>query len=86
MKLGFIKPTYPGEKRVALLPEHITEFFENEIIIEKGFGDSLGIDDSEYESKGCKIASRSEIFQGCDSVFCLNSFSRKITTLYEKDR
>lgn len=71
MKLGFIKPTYPGEKRVALLPEHITGVFENEIIIEKGFGDNLGIDDCEYESKGCIIASRSEIFQSCDSVFCL---------------
>ena len=30
MKLGFIKPTYPSEKRVALLPQHITNDFENE--------------------------------------------------------
>ena len=37
MRLGFIIPTYPGEKRVALLPEHI-EGFENELIIENGFG------------------------------------------------
>lgn len=71
MKLGFIKPTYPSEKRVALLPEHITDDFENEIFIEQGFGENLGIADSEYESKGCKILSRSEIFKECDSVFCL---------------
>ena len=33
MRLGFIKPTYPGEKRVALLPEHITADFENELLL-----------------------------------------------------
>ena len=32
MKVGFIKPTYPGEKRVALLPEHITPEFENDTL------------------------------------------------------
>lgn len=71
MKLGFIKPTYPGEKRVALLPEHITPEFENELIIETGYGSNLGIDDAEYVAKGCKIDMRLNIFQNCDTVFCL---------------
>ena len=71
MKLGFIKPTYPGEKRVALLPEHINNDFENELIIEAGFGSNLGIADAEYEAKGCKIDTRSNIFSTCDTVFCL---------------
>ena len=71
MKLGFIKPTYPGEKRVALLPEHISPEFENELIIETGYGSNLGIDDAEYVAKGCIIDTRSHIFQNCDTVFCL---------------
>lgn len=71
MKLGFIKPTYPGEKRVALLPEHITSEFENELIVETGFGSNLGIDDSEYVAKGCKIDTRSNIFLHCNTIFCL---------------
>ena len=37
MRLGFVIPTYPGEKRVALLPEDIDNF-ENELLLEHGFG------------------------------------------------
>lgn len=70
MKLGFIKPNYPNEKRVALLPEHIKEL-ENTIIIEKGFGDYLDIKDDEYKNAGCEILSREEIFKTCDSIFSL---------------
>lgn len=57
MKLGFIIPDYPYEKRVALLPEHISDF-ENKIFIESGFGRNLDISDDEYIDKGCKILSR----------------------------
>lgn len=71
MRLGFIKPTYPDEKRVALLPEHITNSFENDLYIEKGFGDYLGIADDAYKRKGCIITDRSDVFKECDSVFCL---------------
>ena len=71
MKIGFIKPTYPGEKRVALLPEHITEKIENELVIEKGFGSNLSISDDEYRLKGCLIDSRENIFKNCDILFCL---------------
>lgn len=71
MRLGFIKPTYPGERRVALLPEHITSDFENELVVETGYGSSMGIRDSEYEAKNCKIDTRENIFLSCDSVFSL---------------
>lgn len=71
MVLGFIKPTYPGEKRVALLPEHISADFENEIVIEENFGENLGIPDIAYIEKGCRVDTRKNIFQKCDTVFCL---------------
>ena len=71
MQLGFIKPTYPGERRVALLPEHISPDFENELIVEAGFGSNMGISDAEYEARGCIIDSRINIFKSCDSIFCL---------------
>lgn len=71
MKIGFIKPTYIGEKRVALLPEHITSDYENELIIESGFGSNLGVDDAEYEKKGCGILDRASIFSECNTIFCL---------------
>lgn len=77
MKLGFIKPTYPGEKRVALLPEHITNDFENELIIEEGFGNNLGISDNTYKAKGCKICSRDDVFVSCEVIFCLKLIQPK---------
>ncbi len=76
MKIGFIIPTYPDEKRVALLPEDI-DGFENEIVMEQGFGKNMGIDDSEYIAKGCKIMSRKEIFSSCDNIFCLKLIQKE---------
>ncbi|MBI6874568.1 N(5)-(carboxyethyl)ornithine synthase [Clostridium aciditolerans] len=70
MKLGFIIPSFPNERRVALLPEHVDNF-NNELIIEHNFGMSLGISDESYEAVGCKIASREEIFLNCDAIFSL---------------
>jgi len=82
MKLGFIKPNYPNEKRVALIPADI-KIFSNELIIEKGFGEFLDINDTEYEAKGCKIKTRDEIFYECDSIFNLKLLQ---TSDYDKIR
>lgn len=70
MKMGFITPTYIGERRVALLPEHIGDF-ANELFIERGFGKSMGISDEDYVSRGCTMLTRQEIFALCDAIFCL---------------
>jgi len=70
MKLGFIIPHYPSEKRVALLPRHVNDF-ENDIVVEHNFGLSLDITDEEYEKVGCKIGSREEIFSDCPAIFSL---------------
>lgn len=70
MKLGFIKPNYPNEKRVALLPKHIKNF-DNEIIIEEGFGSFLDIDDADYSKAGCLIMKRENIFKECNAIFSL---------------
>jgi N5-(carboxyethyl)ornithine synthase len=70
MKLGFIIPHYPSEKRVALLPRHMNNF-ENDIVVEHNFGLNLDIDDEEYEKVGCHIGTREEIFSNCPAVFSL---------------
>lgn len=66
-RIGFVKPNYPNEQRVALLPEDILKHREatcyDEICIEKGFGYWLGISDDDYLEVGCRILSRHEIFQ-----------------------
>ena len=44
MKLGFLKPSFPNEKRVAVLPEDLTDNeICNQIFIEAGFGEFLNI-------------------------------------------
>jgi N5-(carboxyethyl)ornithine synthase len=68
--MGFVRPLLPGEMRVALLPEHVDSCF-GEVVIESGYGSSLGIDDSTYSSRGAQIASRGEIFESCDYVYSL---------------
>lgn len=42
------------------------------ILIEQGFGDSLDIDDAEYEKAGCRVLSRSGVFEQSDAIFSLN--------------
>lgn len=68
--IGFIKPDYPGERRVALLPKDIKEL-ENNIAIESGFGREMGISDEAYLKAGAKVMNRKEIFQNCDFIFSL---------------
>lgn len=70
MKLGFICSNFPGERRVPLLPQHI-QGFENELLVETGFGSMLDIPDSAYEDAGCHICSRDIVFQESDGIFSL---------------
>ena len=70
MKIGFITPNYPFEKRVAILPKQVSEC-PNEIIIEKGFGATMDIADQEYMDAGAKIMTRVNIFAQCDIIFSL---------------
>jgi len=70
MKLGFIKPNFPGEKRVALLPCDVHNF-PNEIVIEEGFGENVDVTDEQYRDVGCQIENRAWIFQNCEGIFSL---------------
>ena len=70
MILGILKSNFPGERRVPLLPEDINDF-ENELILEEGFGEMLDIEDNAYKEVGCLIASRAEVFAKSDAIFSL---------------
>jgi len=72
MRMGLIKPGFPDERRVALLPEHIAGF-DNELTIERGFGATLGIGDKEYERAGCSLATHEEILSNYEAVFSLKT-------------
>jgi NAD(P) transhydrogenase subunit alpha len=71
MVIGVPKETFPGERRVALVPSVLASLQKAgfEVLIEAGAGYSAGYPDADYASKGAKVvASRSEIFQRGDII------------------
>ncbi len=66
MIVGVPKETYPGEKRVALIPAIIPSLIKSgmEVQIESGAGVESGYPDSAYVEKGASIASsRLQLFE-----------------------
>ena len=71
MILGVPKESFPGERRVALVPGALPALKnkEIEIQIEAGAGQLAGYPDSAYEEKGARLlTSRSELFSSSDVV------------------
>jgi N5-(carboxyethyl)ornithine synthase len=72
MNIGFIIPTYPGEKRVGLLPQHLKYVHSaNTLRFEQGFGNTLGIPDESYQGMGGYT--RKQIFQWAEVIYSLKT-------------
>jgi alanine dehydrogenase len=68
MKIGIAAENRPQELRVILRPQELTGLAQrHHIVVEKGAGEGIGIEDSDYENIGVKIRERSEVYQ-CDIV------------------
>lgn len=66
MKIGVVKETYPGERRVALVPSMLAPLRKAgcQIVVEAGAGLAAGITDEDYRKKDVVIAEdRAAIFQ-----------------------
>src|SRR6202049_3322253 len=71
MIVGVPRETYPGERRVALVPIVIPNLSKAglEVIIEAGAGAAAGFPDAEYAAKGAKvIADRAQVFAAADII------------------
>ena len=71
MIVGVPKESYPGERRVALVPGVIPNLAKAglEVVIETGAGEQAGYPDSLYSEKGAKIlADRAAVFAKADIV------------------
>ena len=64
MIVAAAKETFPGERRVALVPMSVPALVKAgwEVRIESGAGDAAGFTDSQYTDKGATIVSRAEAF------------------------
>ena len=58
MQVAVLRETFPGERRVALVPSVVPLFVKAgvEVIVETGAGTAAGYSDKLFEEKGAKIA------------------------------
>ncbi len=62
--IGFIIPLKENEKRRVLLPKDIEKIEKKEyLFFQKGYGEVLGISDSEYEQKGVNVVAFEEVLK-----------------------
>ena len=77
MVVGIPKETFPGEKRVAIIPANIPALKKSglEVVVEGKAGESAGYPDKEYTDKGAKIVNnRSEVFSQADIILQLRGY------------
>src|ERR1700735_4385078 len=71
MIVGVPRESFPGERRVALVPAVVPNLMKAglEVVVEAGAGTEAGYPDQEYTSRGAKIvAARAEVFAAADIV------------------
>lgn len=70
MKLGVLKESYPGERRVAIVPGVLPALKKLgiEVLVERGAGESAGFPDSAYAEQQVALVSRDEVFASADIV------------------
>jgi H+-translocating NAD(P) transhydrogenase subunit alpha len=82
MIVGVPRESFPGERRVALVPAVIPVLAKAglEVLVQAGAGVEAGYPDAEYVAKGAKIvADRAEVFRAADiiiQVLCYGSNDR----------
>ena len=71
MIVGTVKETFAGDRRVAIVPEVVSNYTKRgfEVLVEKGAGLGAGFQDEAYAAKGAKLAgSREEVFEKADLI------------------
>src|ERR1700758_2162841 len=79
MNVGVPRESYPGERRVALVPSVVANLKKAglDVVVEQNAGLEAGYPDAEYIAKGAKVAAdRAEVFRTADiivQVLCYGS-------------
>ncbi len=71
MIIGVPTESFPGERRVALVPAVVPNLVKAgcEVLVQQGAGDAAGFPDSLYAGKGARIAAtRHEVFESADAL------------------
>jgi len=71
-RIGVPREIFPGEKRVATVPDVVTKLVKLgfAVVVEQGAGALADLSDQAYIDAGASIApSAAELWSGCDIVF-----------------
>jgi len=77
IKIGIPRETYPGERRVAMVPRAMDVLAKSgvEFVVEAGAGEAAGTPDAEYEAKSARIVtSRADVFKEADVILQVRTF------------
>jgi NAD(P) transhydrogenase subunit alpha len=68
--VGTVRETYPGERRVALVPAVVATLAKagHEVLVERGAGEAAGYPDAAYAERGATLGSRAEVFAEAGAV------------------
>jgi NAD(P) transhydrogenase subunit alpha len=71
VRLGALKETAVGERRVALVPETVKRLVGKNfaVVVEAGAGASSGASDGDYVQAGATVAERADVIAAADLVF-----------------
>lgn len=70
MIVGIPKESYPGERRVAIVPASVPHLAKAgcKVVVEAGAGIEAGYPDELYREKGAELVSRRDVFSAADVV------------------
>src|ERR1051325_10309047 len=78
MIAGVTKETFPGERRVAMIPAAIPLLAKSqvEVLVEMGAGEAAGFPDEAFREKGARIASRADVLSSAEVVLSVRSYGQ----------
>ena len=74
MKVAILKETFPGERRVAVVPAAVPALAKAglDVVVETGAGSTAGFADDDYRKVGAGVVSRDEAF-GADALLTVRT-------------
>ncbi|MGA8116651.1 MAG: Re/Si-specific NAD(P)(+) transhydrogenase subunit alpha [Actinocatenispora sp.] len=75
MRIGVVRETAPGERRVAIVPAAVSRLttLGAEVLIERDAGAGAYFPDAEYAQVGARIVSREELYAESDAVLSVGA-------------
>ena len=88
MKIGVLRETQKGEKRVSITPKIAKQLIKEgfEVIIEKNAGKSASFKDSDYEKAGATIKSHGLVFNDADVLIAINPLDEDALKLIKSEQ